>query len=83
MKMVFLGVPGAGKGPQTDCIFFGVQRSDDLRETVKPRLSVYEEQTAPLIKHYKGKNLLFELDGSGPVHTVQERLVALLSGPWA
>lgn len=58
-----------------------VQRSDDRPETVQSRLTVYEQQTAPLIDYYKRKNLLSELDGSGSVETVQARLVALLSKP--
>ena len=58
-----------------------VQRSDDRPETVQSRLTVYEQQTAPLIDYYKGKHLLFELDGSGSVEAVQNRLLALLSKP--
>jgi len=58
-----------------------VQRSDDRPETVQSRLTVYEQQTAPLIDYYKKKDLLFELDGSGSVETVQDRLLAMLSKP--
>ncbi|GJL52722.1 MAG: adenylate kinase [Nitrospirales bacterium] len=57
-----------------------VQRSDDQPETIQARLSVYEEQTAPLIEYYRGTNILCELDGSGTVTDVQERLLAALSG---
>lgn len=56
-----------------------IQRGDDRRETVASRLSVYERETAPLIEYYRGRNLLSELDGAGPVEKVQERLVSLLS----
>lgn len=56
-----------------------IQRSDDRRETVESRLSVYEQQTAPLIEYYKGKGILSEVDGKGSVQAVQDRLVALLS----
>ncbi|MEZ4344217.1 MAG: adenylate kinase [Nitrospirales bacterium] len=56
-----------------------IQRNDDKPETIESRLSVYDEQTAPLIEYYKGKNVLSELDGSGPVDDVQRRLLALLS----
>ncbi|MBN3564570.1 adenylate kinase [Aliamphritea spongicola] len=31
-----------------------VQRDDDQEETVRQRLSVYHEQTAPLVSYYKG-----------------------------
>lgn len=57
-----------------------VQRSDDKRETVENRLSVYEEQTAPLIAYYRQRGLLSDVDGAGPVEQVQQRIVGLLSG---
>ena len=41
------------------------QRMDDMEETVKSRLSVYAEQTAPLIGYYKSKGLLVTVDGMG------------------
>ena len=55
-----------------------IQRSDDRKETVESRLTVYESQTSPLIDYYREKKLLVELDGSGSVEAVQERLLALL-----
>jgi adenylate kinase len=39
------------------------QRDDDKPETVKNRLKVYEEKTSGLIKYYKDKGLLREVDG--------------------
>lgn len=39
------------------------QRDDDKPETIKQRLSVYEESTAPLVDYYRGKGLLREVDG--------------------
>jgi len=35
-----------------------IQRKDDSEETIRNRLKVYAEQTAPLIKYYRGKGLL-------------------------
>ncbi len=40
------------------------QRSDDNEETVRNRLSVYENQTAPLINHYRGQGLILDIDAS-------------------
>ncbi len=57
-----------------------IQRNDDRRETIEARLRVYEEQTAPLIAYYDQKRLLSNLDGSGSVESVHERLTALLAG---
>ncbi|MDR1417802.1 MAG: adenylate kinase [Endomicrobium sp.] len=41
-----------------------IQRDDDKEEIVKNRLTVYENQTKPLIEYYKNKGLLIEIDGS-------------------
>lgn len=56
-----------------------IQRNDDKPETIESRLSVYQEQTAPLIEYYQNRNILVELDGAGLVPAVQDRLVALLA----
>ena len=56
-----------------------VQRSDDKKETVEARLSVYEQQTAPLVDYYRQRDLLSELDGSGRIEAVHQRLMDLLS----
>ena len=56
-----------------------VQRSDDKKETVEARLTVYEEQTAPLIAYYTTQGLLSELDGRGSIEAVQQRLLDILA----
>jgi adenylate kinase len=55
------------------------QRNDDRKETVETRLTVYDEQTAPLIAYYRQRGLLSELDGAGPIEQVQQRLVDLFT----
>ena len=57
------------------------QRNDDKPETIQSRLVVYQKQTEPLIQYYKDRGMLSELDGSGIVSAVRERLVALLTQP--
>ncbi len=42
------------------------QREDDKPETVKNRLTVYEENTKELIEYYRAKGLLEEVDGGRP-----------------
>ena len=42
-----------------------VQRKDDNPETIKRRLAVYREQTAPLIDYYNNKGLLVKINGTG------------------
>ena len=41
------------------------QREDDKPNAIKERLKVYREKTKPLIRYYKEKNLLADVDGSG------------------
>jgi len=52
------------------------QREDDKAETVKNRIRVYFEQTAPLIEYYRGKGLLAEIDGAKPIDEVTGELLA-------
>jgi len=40
------------------------QRADDSEETVKNRLAVYAEQTAPLVDYYKKSGVLEVIDGN-------------------
>ena len=42
------------------------QREDDKPETIRQRLSQYNEKTAPLINYYKEKGLLKSYDGNVP-----------------
>jgi adenylate kinase len=39
------------------------QRKDDTEATISHRLSVYHQQTEPLISFYRKRNLLIEIDG--------------------
>jgi adenylate kinase len=66
----------SAKGEQCEaCGATLVQRDDDRPETVKKRLTVYREQTQPLLDYYRERGLLLVVDGLGPVETVTERLV--------
>ncbi|MBG0785662.1 MAG: adenylate kinase [Anaerolineaceae bacterium] len=46
------------------------QREDDKPETVRHRIEVYNEQTAPLINYYQDKGLLAEIDGTQAIESV-------------
>ncbi len=50
------------------------QRDDDKEETVKERMQVYENQTAPLIDYYTAKNLVVDVDGGKPLNEVFEQI---------
>lgn len=56
-----------------------VQRPDDKEETVARRLSVYEEQTRPLVGFYGQRGLLRRIDAEGDLPTVTARLEAALA----
>ncbi|MDO9080467.1 MAG: adenylate kinase [Desulfuromonadales bacterium] len=56
-----------------------IQRDDDREETIRHRLSVYREQTAPLIGYYGEQGLLFTVDGMEDISIVQGKILAILS----
>ena len=53
-------------------------RDDDQPVTIRQRLKVYHEQTAPLIGYYEGKGKLRTVDGDCPPEDVLESIVAAL-----
>jgi adenylate kinase len=55
-----------------------VQRDDDKPETVRHRLRVYREQTAPLSGFYEREGLLTRIDAIGAVEEVTERAMTAL-----
>jgi adenylate kinase len=54
------------------------QRDDDREETVRHRLEVYKQQTAPLVSYYADEGVLIGIDATGPVEEVTERALAAL-----
>jgi adenylate kinase len=53
-----------------------VQRDDDKPETVRHRLHVYREQTAPLSEFYESEGLLRRIDAIGEIEEVTARALA-------
>jgi len=56
------------------------QRDDDQPDTVRRRLAVYRDQTAPLIDYYEGQRLLHKVDAGGTVDEVAARIRATVDG---
>jgi adenylate kinase len=54
------------------------QRDDDREETIRHRLEVYQDQTAPLIAYYADQGILLGVDATGPVEEVTERALSSL-----
>ncbi len=55
-----------------------VLRDDDKPETVQKRLSVYHEQTQPLIQYYEKKGVMKEVDGTVDMKDVFAAITAIL-----
>lgn len=53
-------------------------RADDTEETIRRRMEVYAGQTAPLLSHYEEAELLVEVDGTGSLDEVRDRMFAAL-----
>jgi adenylate kinase len=56
-------------------------RTDDRPETVAERLKVYGEKTAPLIEHYRARGILSDVDGSGEISQISDRIDRALVRP--
>ncbi len=55
------------------------QRDDDTLETVRNRLGVYRDQTAPLIDHYTEQRVLARINGEQEIDSVRADLLAALT----
>lgn len=53
-----------------------LHRLDDQVETIRPRLAVYRERTEPLLDAYRARGVLVEIDGTGPLSEVADRVDA-------
>lgn len=56
-----------------------IQRDDDRPEVVQKRLSVYHEQTAPLVEFYDERGLLRRVDGTRTPAEVHDHIRALIA----
>jgi adenylate kinase len=56
-----------------------VQRDDDREETVRHRLVVYRESTAPLVDHYRAAGVpVHTVDGDRAIDAVQDEILGVL-----
>jgi adenylate kinase len=54
-------------------------RTDDTEEVIRQRLSTYQQETAPVIDHYRERHTLIEVDGLQPIEDVTRDIVTQLS----
>ena len=60
-----INIPPREEGICDNCGNELIQRDDDSEATARNRLSVYAEQTMPLVDFYRDKGTLVEIDGEG------------------
>ena len=72
--------PSKASGNCDECGGLLQQREDDTEVTVRKRLDVYQEQTAPLIDYYRSSGLLAEIDGEQGVDEVYSAISAEIGG---
>ena len=53
-------------------------RADDNPESVRQRLQVYNDQTAPVVDFYAGRGTLARVDGVGELNDVEARIRAAI-----
>ncbi len=74
------GLPPGGEDVCGKCDGPLIQRDDDTEETVRRRLTVYENQTKPLVDYYGARGSLSVIDGNGEVTEIFARICAALEG---
>ena len=55
-------------------------RADDTEETLRKRLEVFRQQTAPIIPYYQGQSMLQSVDGMASIDAVEAAINQILSG---
>jgi adenylate kinase len=56
-----------------------IQRDDDKPDVVRNRLSVYHQQTEPLVEYYDAKGLMRRIDGSRSPADVHDHIRAVIA----
>jgi len=56
------------------------QRDDDKEETIRNRLNVYNQQTAPLIDYYQKKELLRTIESVGKIEDIFRKIEEVIKG---
>ncbi len=72
--------PPAQDGSCSSCGGKLVQRADDCEDTIRNRMEVYHQQTAPLEEYYRSEGALKAVDGMGEIAAVQQAIISALQG---
>ena len=53
-------------------------RADDTEAVVRDRIKIYNDDTSPVVGHYKDHEILSEVLGTGGIEEVQHRILSVL-----
>lgn len=56
-----------------------IKRSDDNESTVSNRLKTYDEQTLPILDHYRSKGIVKDVDAMQSINDVTSQIEAIIS----
>ena len=71
-------LPPKTEGKCDNCGTELIQRVDDTVDTVKRRLQLYHDLTAPVVDFYRREGVLLEVNGSGDASKITEDLIKVL-----
>ena len=54
------------------------KRSDDNKETITSRIKTYDEETFPILDHYRNQNLLYEIDGMRDISIIYKEICEIM-----
>ena len=57
-----------------------IMREDDRPETARRRITVYLEQTLPVLAHYRQQHVVSDIDGIGSIEEVRGRILRAIEG---
>ena len=57
----------------------GHGRSDDTVEGIKNRLTVYKNETKPVLDYYSSKKEFHEIDGNLQINQISEKMLGILN----
>ena len=72
-------LPGGDDSPCEKCGGKLLTRPDDREETVRRRLKVYDEQTAPVLDFYRKSVGVTEVDGSGDIDEITAEIIRVMA----
>ena len=55
-----------------------VQREDDKKEAVQPRIEIYLHKTIPVLDHYRSEELVSEIDGRGSIDEISSQVLTAI-----